>query len=168
MGDPSVLQVTNGSSLSVEAQGSSTPPSDFHNPYPTAPNIIDTSLFPVNAQASTTSSIHQSSSPPSADGDEASPPKSISSLSQALNNDLSQIKDFLSKSEFEATRDGLKRMVEDPRVVDLQLDKGRLSPKARFRKGLSQRSLAIEYSQWEHCTYKSSGADELAEDLSIS
>lgn len=163
VGDPSALQVTYGSSVSVETQGPSTLSSDCHNP-----NIIDTSISPVNAQPSTTSSIHQSSSPSSADGDGAFPPKSILSLSQALDSDSSQIKDFLSISKFQATADNLKRMVEDPRVVDLQLDKVRLSPEAKFRKGLSQRSLAIEYSQWEHCTYGSSKVNELAEDLSIS
>ena len=98
----------------------------------------------IEAQAST-SSIHPSSSPPTADG--LSLPKSISSLIEALNRDSVQIEDFLSRSEFEDIRDELKRMIEDPRVVDLQLDKRQLSDKVRFRKCLSQRSLAIEYSQ---------------------
>ena len=56
-------------------------------------------------------------------------------------------------------------MIEDPRVVDLQLDKRRQSDKVRFRKGLSQRFLAIKYSLWENCTYKSSRVSELVEDL---
>lgn len=143
VGNPSAFHVTNGSSLYVETQSSSTLSSDCHSP-----SIIDTSISPVNAPASTTSSIHQSSSPSSADGDGAFPPNPILSLSQALDSDSSQIKDFLSRSKFQATADNQKRMVENPRVVDLQLDKVRLSPEAKFRKGLSQRSLAIEYSQW--------------------
>lgn len=101
----------------------------------------------MNAQASATSSVHQSSSPSSADGDWALLPKSILSLSQALDSDSSQIKDFLSRSKFQATADSLKRIAEDPRIFNLQLDKGCLSPEAKFRKGLSQRSLAIKYSQ---------------------
>lgn len=132
VGYPSVLQVTNRSTLSVEAQSSSTFHLNCRNPYPTALNITETFCSPVNAQASTTSSIHQGFFPPSADGDEASPPKSISSLSQALDHDSSQIKDFLSRSKFDAAGDDLKRMVEEPHV-DLQLDKGRLSPKAKSR-----------------------------------
>lgn len=85
-----------------------------------------------------------------------------------MDSDSSHIKDFLSRSKFQATADNLKRMVEDSRVVDLQLDKVRLSPEAKFRKGLSQRSLAIKYSQWERCTYGLLKVNELAEDLSMS
>ncbi len=163
VGNSSLLQDTNRFSPSVEAQGSSTSFSHPQSPSSAVSNITDTSSSALNTQAST-SSTDLSSSPPSADGH--SLPKSISRLIEVLNKSSVQIKEFLSRSEFEDTSDELQRMIEDPRVVDLQLDKRRLSDKVRFRKGLSQRSLAIEYSQWEYCTYNSSRVSELAEDLS--
>ena len=84
-------------------------------------------------------------------------------LIRALNEDENLIKQHLSKPEFEATKDKLQRITEDPRVVDLQLDKGTVSPTAKFRKGLSQRSLAIEYTRWEICVHRSSRVGELVE-----
>ena len=156
----SLSQDRNGFLPSAEIQGSST--SFSHSPsYSSAvSNINDTSSAPQGS----TSSIHLSSSPPSADSH--SLPESISSLIAALNKDSAQIKDFLSRSELEDTRDELERMTEDPRVVDLQLDKHRQSDIIKFRKCLGQRSLAKEYIQWEDCTYHSSRVSELAEDLS--
>lgn len=50
-------------------------------------------------------------------------------------------------------------MTEDPRVVDLQMDGSHLSPETKFREGLSQRSLAIEFSRWEIWEIKSQRAD---------
>ena len=155
-------QDTNRFSPSLETQSLPIPCSHSQTSTSDVSNITDTSSATLGTQDSI-SSIHLSSSPSSADGH--SLPNSISSLIEALNKSSVQIKDFLSRSEFEDTRDELERMIEDPRVVDLQLDKRRQSDKVRFRKGLSQRSLAIEYSQWENCTYKSSRVSELVEDL---
>jgi len=135
VGNSSLLQDTNRFSPSVEAQGSSTSFSNPQSPSSAVSNITDTSSSALNTQAST-SSTDISSSSPSADGH--SLPKSISSLIEVLNKSSVQIKDFLSRSEFEDTSDELQRMIEDPRVVDLQLDKRRLSDKVRFRKAARQ------------------------------
>ena len=137
--------------------------------------IQDSSNFPIytsavsnTSQISSTppdsASIHLHSSPSSTD--DRPLPKSISNLMKALNKDSVQIKKFLSASGLEHTRDELERLIEDPRVVDLQLDKHLQSDSLKFRKGLSQRSLATEYVQWEDCTYRSSRVSELAKDLS--
>ena len=155
-------QDTNRFSPSLETQSLPIPCSRSQTSTSDVSNITDIFSATLGAQDSI-SSIHLSSSPSSADGHPL--PNSISTLIEALNKSSVQIKDFLSRSEFEDTRDELERMIEDPRVVDLQLDKRRQSDKVRFRKGLSQRSLAIEYSQWENCTYKSSRVSELVEDL---
>lgn len=55
-----------------------------------------------------------------------------------------------------------------PCVVDLRIDSGRSSLGTKFRKGLSQRSLAAEYNQWELDGYEFSGVDKLTRDQSLS
>lgn len=167
----SALLVTNKSFLpALDAQGSLAPSLDGQNSSFTLPHTADTSSPALIAQDSTTPSIQQSPSPPSLSGHELSPTPPISTLTltQKLHKDSTQIKEYLSKSEIEATKDDLERITEDPRVVDLQLDRGQSSPKAKFRKALSQRSLAIEYIHWERKQYGSSRVSELAKNLSIS
>ena len=57
---------------------------------------------------------------------------------------------------------------DDPRVVDLQIAGCRnVSSMARFRRGLSQRSLTIEFDKWEQATYKKSGIKKRASRSSI-
>jgi len=88
-------------------------------------------------------------------------------LMQALDKAEDLIKEYLSRSEVEATKDVLLRIVEDPRVVDLKLGK-KPSPEATFRKGLGHRSLALEYEQWELCVHNTSKVTELVKDPSLS
>jgi len=165
----SALMVTNKSFLpALAAQGSSTPSLNGPNSSSTLPNTTDTSSLALHSQGSTTFSIQQSSSSPSLSGHELSPTPPVLTLTQALDKDSAQIQEFLSRPELEAIEDELERIVEDPRVVDLQLDGSRSTPKARFRKGLSQRSLADEYIQWERHTYGSSKVSVLVKDLSVS
>ncbi|KAL9099828.1 MAG: hypothetical protein Q9163_004722 [Psora crenata] len=163
----SVLMVTNKSFVPA-LQPSLTSSLNGPNSSSTLPNTTDTSSLALHSLSSTTPSIRQPSSSPSLSGHELSPTPSVLTLTQALDRDSAQIQKFLSRPESEAIEDELERIVEDPRVVDLQLDGSRSTPKARFRKGLSQRSLAIEYTQWERHTYGSSKVSVLVEDLSVS
>lgn len=78
---------------------------------------------------------------------------SISGLVKALDDDSSQIKEFLFRTQFEAAGDGLKSTLEDPRTVDLQLETQRPSLEAKFREGLGLRSLANEFNEWENRVY---------------
>ena len=89
-------------------------------------------------------------------------------LIQSLSKQSIQIQNFLSKTEPEAISEEPEWVNEDPRIVDLKLDGERSADclKAKFRKGLSQRSLAIEYNQWELDAYRTSRVDELVCDLS--
>ena len=109
-------------SRSLETQSLPIPCSYSQTSISDVSNITDTSSATLGTQDSI-SSIHLSSSPSSANGH--SLPNSISSLIEALNKISVQIKDFLSRSEFEDTRNKLERMIEDPRVVNLQLNKRR-------------------------------------------
>jgi len=104
-------------------------------------NNNESSSQALNGQGSSASSFHQNSSPPSPDGHELplTPTKSILDLVEALHKESTQIKKYLSRPESEATGDGLKRMTEDPRVVDLQLDKCRSSPNACLSSQTCQR-----------------------------
>jgi len=54
---------------------------------------------------------------------------------------------------------------EDPRVIDLRLSSSRnTSFDVKFRRGLSQRSLAAEYNEWEKATFNTSRIFELSQD----
>ncbi|MCJ1472665.1 hypothetical protein MMC13_001314 [Lambiella insularis] len=100
---------------------------------------------------------------------DSSPPKDSSSkLINALDEDSTIITNYLSQSADNVVHDRNAWVDEDPRIVDLRMDGGRSSPDTKFRKGLSQRSLAREYSQWELDSYGVSRVDELARDQSLS
>jgi len=140
--------ITNKSFLpALAAQSSSTSSLNGSNSFFTLSNIIDTFSLALHSQSSTTFSIQQFFSSPSLSDHELSPTPSVLTLTQALNKDSTQIQEFLSRPELEAIEDELERIVEDSRVVDLQLDESQSTPKARFRKSLSQRFLADEYIQ---------------------
>jgi hypothetical protein len=66
-------------------------------------------------------------------------------LIEALDRDAIAIKEFLSKSKIIAIDDELNRANENSRVVDLRLAVESPSQKAKFRKILSERSLASEF-----------------------
>ena len=85
-----------------------------------------------------------------------------------MDKDAAAIKEFLSKSVPIATKDDLNRAIEDPRVVDLQLTKGPRSQTAKFRRILSERSLASEFSEWESQKYGLSRVEELVKDHTYS
>ncbi|KAL8765922.1 MAG: hypothetical protein Q9209_007165 [Squamulea sp. 1 TL-2023] len=79
------------------------------------------------------------------------PRPSISALITTLNLNSAEVKDFLRAEPDLTQRTGFTDILllsnEDPRVFDLQVNKK--SPDVKFRKGLSQISLASAYSAWE-------------------
>ena len=128
-------------------------------------NTIDVSSPAVDAVPSP---IHGGHTVPSPSGHEK-PSKSSATvqLIEALNEAEGQIKGFLSKSEFEATKDHLGRENGDPRLVDLKMG-NKPSHQAIYRKGLCQRSLGLEYEQWELRNHRSSKISELMQHSPIS
>lgn len=82
-------------------------------------------------------------------------PQSVRDLMERLNKKSTQIKKYLSRSEEEATGSEPIWKNEDPRVVDLQIGEKTANLAIKFRKGLSQRSLATEFDTWELNTYGS-------------
>ncbi|KAL9613098.1 MAG: hypothetical protein Q9167_002355 [Letrouitia subvulpina] len=54
---------------------------------------------------------------------------------------------------------------DDPRVVDIQVASLESTSVQRFRRGLSQRSLALQFDSWEKATYQKSTIDERMKDL---
>ncbi len=164
------LSVTKKSSLPpLDDRGSSALSSNRQSSSSPFPNTVDSSSPAGIAQASTPPSSHQTPTPSSPDDHQSSlDPLSTVLLVKALDEDEKLINAYLSRSETDATKDNLQRMIEDPRVVDLRLDKSKSTPEAKLRKGLSQRSLAIEYTHWELGLYESSRVSELLKDLSIS
>ena len=107
---------------------------------------VDATLPPFDGgHAVPSPSNHENSSDSSA----------IAKLIEALNDAEDQIKGFLSKSKFEAMKDRLGRENGDPCLVDLKMC-NKPSHQDTFRKGLCQRSLGLEYEQWELRTHHSS------------
>ncbi len=140
--------ITNKSFLpALAAQNSSTSSLNDSNSSFTLSNIIDTFSLALHSQSSTTFSIQQFFSSLFLSDHELSSTSSVLILTQALNKDSTQIQKFLSRSELEAIENELERIVENSRVVDLQLDESRSTSKTRFQKSLSQRFLADEYIQ---------------------
>jgi hypothetical protein len=126
---------------------------------------IDARSQSVHSQDSI-SSIRQTSTPPSTPAssgshESAPTPTSTVDLIEALDRDATAIKEFLSKPETIATNDELNRANGDPRVVDLRLAVGPPSQKAKFRKILSERSLASEFGDWEFQMHGSRRVEEL-------
>ena len=133
---------------------------------------IDTSSQRIHLQDSI-SSIRETSNPPStpaSSSNHQSDPASTSTvdLVEALDRDETAIKEFLSKSVTIATKDELNRAIEDPRVVDLQFAEGPRSQTAKFRRILSERSLASEFREWEFQKHRSSRVEELVRDHTYS
>lgn len=102
--------------------------------------------------------------------DHSSPPhhKNTLALIQALNKVQEKIREYLSKSENTATEGKSSWTQEDPCILDLQMGKKETSSNLKFRKVLSQRSLAEEYDLWELETYRTSRINQLVGDLSDS
>ena len=99
--------------------------------------------------------------PPHSDGSSApastcedrppQPPRQtpIDKLFASLINNLEDIKVALSGECRVAAQREPQWMADDPRIVDLVIAQPDASPVTKFRRGLSQRSLASEFEDWE-------------------
>ncbi len=136
----SALMIMNKLFLSAfAAQNSLTSSLNDSNSFFTLSNIINTFSLALHSQSSTTFSIQQFFSSFFLSDHELSSTSSMLILTQALNKDSTQIQKFLSRSELEAIENELEWIVENSRVVDLQLDESWSTSKIRFQKNLSQR-----------------------------
>ncbi|KAI9039867.1 uncharacterized protein KD926_008968 [Aspergillus affinis] len=91
----------------------------------------------------------------------------LKSLSRALSDckQSQKIKEYLCSTDLDPINySGGDWTQEDPRVVDIQFCSRTCSLDSKFRRGLAQRSLAIEFDNWERAEYQSSRVSELHQD----
>ncbi|KAJ5115526.1 hypothetical protein NUU61_001285 [Penicillium alfredii] len=90
------------------------------------------------------------------------------SLLQALGDSKrsKKILDYLSSGSDPINGSQNDWIQEDPRVNDIKFCSTNRSLDAKFRRGLGQRSLAIEYDEWEQKIFNTSRVSELCRDLS--
>ena len=94
-------------------------------------------------------------------------PSPVKDFVSGLSNDLEKIKEYLSQISHEAIKGRQTWKEDDPRVVDLQMaGNSAVSPTLKFRRGLSQRSLAFEFKKWAKDKYGTSEATALVESRS--
>lgn len=79
-----------------------------------------------------------------------------------LEKDLEKIEKLLSEVCRNAGQNEPSWTTDDPRIVDIRLAGERTSAQGALRRGLSQRSLAIEFSDWEERAYGTSKVKERA------
>ena len=140
------------------------PPSSVSRRSPPTPLDTDSSALSFNGEDPSASSSDQRTSP------QPSPvaPSSIENFVTGLNKDLESIEKLLSQVSHEAVTCEPTWMNDDPRVVDLQIADGRQSsPTIKLRRGLSQRSLTIEFDDWEKNAYETSKVKERASNPSV-
>ncbi len=108
---------------------------------------------------------HASPQPPSPQP----PPSSVERFMRGLSNALERIKTFLSQERRELFTSKAEWMAEDPRIVDIQIAGVTSKPTEnhQFRRGLSQRSLALEFDDWETNTHGISSTKARATDPSV-
>ncbi|KAL8668516.1 MAG: hypothetical protein Q9168_006856 [Polycauliona sp. 1 TL-2023] len=119
----------------------------------------DSSAFSFNGEDPSAPSPDQRTPP------QPSPvaPSLIEDFVAGLDKDLERIEKLLSQVSHKAVTCEPTWMNDDPRVVDLQIAGGRQSsPTTKLRRGLSQRSLASEFDDWEKNTYGTSKVKERA------
>ena len=77
-------------------------------------------------------------------------PNSIKNIVTRLIKTLKKTEKFLSQASHEAVRNDPPWVTDDPRITDIEIAGGKKKPaNTKFRRGLSQRSLAMEYDDWE-------------------
>lgn len=142
------------------------------SPLPNTPISSSDSPFPRDCARSSISQQSTSSADEisnSVSGESENLGSEVRELLQALADSKrsKKIVDYLSSSASDpvnGSRDDWTQ--EDPRVVDIVLCSGTRSLDASFRRGLGQRSLAMEYEKWEEKTFKTSRVTELHRDPS--
>lgn len=97
------------------------------------------------------------------------PPNPVEELVTGLNEDLDKIEKSMLNLSVDAVNQEPEWMYDDPRLVDLQIagDGRQSSLMIKFRRGLSQRSLAIEFDDWGETTYGKSIVEERASNPSL-
>lgn len=90
------------------------------------------------------------------------------SLVEALDEAKEKIETFLKKPIDEAIARELHWEETDWRIVDIRLDKGNSPPTSKFRKGLGQRSLALQFEDWEIRNHQTSRIQWLLNDTDAS
>ncbi|KAJ5925842.1 hypothetical protein N7454_007352 [Penicillium verhagenii] len=127
-------------------------PPDDHNP-------SSYSTSPAEGNPHADSNSQQSNSRA-----ESNPPlccKPIDQLFEALSREKETILSSLRGPEYDFLNGWFD---EDPRIIDISLTTPTSNPEGKLRRGLSQRSLAKEYDQWEREKFKTSRLDEISED----
>ena len=97
------------------------------------------------------------------------PPLSpVEDFMRGLKSALNHIETFLSQECRELITSEPVWKTEDPRIVDIQVaQNSKPSEIEKFRRGLSQRSLAIEFDSWENKIYGVSSIEKRAENPSV-
>ena len=77
-------------------------------------------------------------------------PSSVENVLTRLIKNLEKTEEFLSQPFYKAVRDEPLWVTDDPRITDIEVAGGSKKPAhTKFRRGLSQRSLAMEFDNWE-------------------
>lgn len=157
-------------------------------------HIIENTLECILSQSSPSSSAESSSSEPSPSTRSPVSPQETHASVETERNDLSgndrkdiasdlkplsrafsdckqfqKIKRYLCSADLDPISYlGDDWTQEDPRVVDIRFCSRPNSLNLKFRRGLAQRSLALEYDNWERATFQSSRVSELHQDPKMS
>lgn len=144
------------------------PPSISPNSSPNPPNINDSLPFTLNSKNPLGLSLGQHTSPHNAYPLPPAPPSSTEKFVEKLDGGLERIEKCLSKLCHKDVASEPVWRNDDPRVVDLQIaGDSKPSANTKFRRGLSQRSLAIEFDDWERKTHDASILRERATNPSV-
>ena len=130
---------------------------------PIPPNINDSLPFTLNRKDPSGSFPGQHTSPHPAHPLLSAPPSSIEKFVEKTNEGLERIEKCLSQVCQKGLMFEPMWRNDDPRLIDLQMaGDSKPSANTKFRRGLSQRSLAIEFADWERKTHGTSILEERA------
>lgn len=95
-------------------------------------------------------------------------PDSIKNILTRLIKTLEKTGEFLSHASHEAVRNDPSWVTDDPRITDIEVaGRSKKSTHTKFRRGLSQRSLAMEFDDWERSTFGTSRISERVANPSV-
>ncbi|KAL9124677.1 MAG: hypothetical protein Q9217_006015, partial [Psora testacea] len=77
----------------------------------------------------------------------------VENFVKKLQKDLKKIKKLLLQAGDDACQNKRTWTTEDPRIVDIHLAGKKSLPENILRRGLSQRSLATEFNDWQSITH---------------
>ena len=155
------IRVVNSTAVTPATCTNTEPPITNHADRNSSPATIHRSTC-SNTHSPTTALLnHEDLSPITSHGQ---PPQSVQDLVEGLNKDLTGIEKTIEETLSRVCHGQPAWMTDDPRVVDLVLPEGDHSPTAKFRRALSQRSLAVEFDAWEQKNYGVSKVNEGVKD----